>query len=191
MAPKDENELQHMLKTALDHDGPVAIRYPRGNGYGVPLDQELKAIPLGSFELLREGTDTAILAIGSMVMPAVEAASQLASEGISVAVINARFVKPLDKEMILSAARNHGCLVTAEENVRQGGFGTAVLELLDENSMTNVKLLRLGYKDEYVEQGEQSELRAMTWLDKDGIVASVREFVQNCNAAKGGFPAGP
>jgi len=189
MAPKDENELQHMLKTALDHDGPVALRYPRGNGYGVPLEQELKALPVGKAELLRQGTDGVILALGSMVMPSFEAAEALAGEGINLTVVNARFVKPLDQQLILSLAQRFGCLVTAEENALQGGFGTAILELLEEQGVSGVPVLRLGYPDQYIEQGEQHELRAIYGLDAAGITRALRRFIKL--DATGAFPAGP
>ena len=176
MAPKDENELQHMLATAVAHDGPVAVRYPRGNGYGVPLDQELKALPIGKAELVRDGNGGVVIALGTMVMPACEAAQLLADEGISLAVVNARFVKPLDRELILSLVQRFGRLVTVEESALQGGFGTAVLELLEEEGINGVPVLRLGYGDQYIEQGEQSELRALCGLDRDGIAASLRDF---------------
>ena len=123
MAPKDENELQHMLQTAVEHDGPVAVRYPRGNGVGVPLEQTLKTLPIGKGELLREGADGVIIAVGTMVHPALEAAENVATEGIELAVVNARFVKPLDRELILLLVKKTGRLFIAEEGVLQGGIG--------------------------------------------------------------------
>jgi len=189
MAPKDENELQHMLKTAVDHDGPVALRYPRGNGYGVPLEQELKALPIGKAEQIREGVDGVVLALGTMVVPAFEAAEELAKEGINLSVVNARFVKPLDQELIMSLVQRFGRLVTVEENALQGGFGTAVLELLEDQGISGVPVLRLGYPDQYIEQGEQHELRAMYGLDAKGITTALRRFIKL--DATGAFPAGP
>lgn len=177
MAPKDENELQHMLLTALLHPGPVAVRYPRGNGYGVPLDQCLSPLEIGRGELLREGCDGAILAIGTMVRPALSVADMLADEGIRLSVVNARFAKPLDCQLILDMARSTGKLVTVEENALDGGFGSAVLELLEEEGLDGVQNKCLGYPDRYVEQGEQSELRTMYGLDADGIARSVRQFL--------------
>ena len=174
MAPKDENELQHMLVTALSLDGPTAVRYPRGNGLGVPIDQILAPLPVGKGELLRKGKDGALIAIGTMVQPALEAAAVLASEGVELSVMNARFVKPLDVELILALAGT-GMLVTLEENALQGGFGTAVLELLEENDVTDVAVTRLGFPDSFVEQGEQAELKAAYGLDVDGIVRSIRK----------------
>jgi len=178
MAPKDENELQHMLKTAIDFNGPIALRYPRGNGYGVPLDQELKPLPVGKAEILREGNDGVLIALGSMVYPAMEAAVNLAEEGCNLTVVNARFVKPLDTVLLRDLAQQFGRLVTIEENMLQGGFGTAVLEFLEEHGIQGVSVLRIGYPDAYIDQGEQYELRAIHGLDQHGITRSVRAFLQ-------------
>jgi len=178
MAPKDENELQHMLATAINLGTPAAVRYPRGNGYGVSLDQNLTPIQVGQAEVLHEGGNAAVLALGTMVRPALEAALALEAEnGVSLTVVNARFVKPLDGELILKLAQKHGCLITIEENVLQGGFGTAVLELLEEHGLSGVRVLRLGYPDSYIPQAEQHELRAMLGLDTAGITASIRSFL--------------
>uniref|UniRef100_A0A831XEI6 1-deoxy-D-xylulose-5-phosphate synthase n=1 Tax=Geobacter metallireducens TaxID=28232 RepID=A0A831XEI6_GEOME len=177
MAPRDENELQHMLLTAIEHEGPAAVRYPRGNGCGVSLDQTFRSLPVGKGEVLREGRHGALLAVGSTVYPAREAAEALAAEGLDLTVVNARFVKPLDRDLILSLVRATGMLVTVEENAVQGGFGTAVLELLEEEGIGGVKVLRLGYPDRYVEQGEQHELRARYGLDAPGIAERVRAFM--------------
>lgn len=179
MAPKDENELRRMLKTALELRLPVAIRYPRGVGYGVPLDHEITALPIGKGELLRDGTDLTIIAIGSTVMPAAEAAETLAASGISAQVINARFIKPLDGEMILKAASATGRVLTVEENVLQGGFGSAVLELLHDNGCAQVKVKRLGIPDCYIEHGTQAQLRRDLGIDTEGIVAAAKEFMKN------------
>jgi 1-deoxy-D-xylulose-5-phosphate synthase len=178
MAPKDENELQHMLATAIELGRPAAIRYPRGNGYGVPLDQTLTPLPVGKAELLRDGADGALLALGSMVVPALEAAALLEEQsGIKLTVVNARFVKPLDDTLILELAGKYGTLVTLEENALQGGFGTAVLELLEEHGDTSTRVLRLGYPDSYIPQGEQHELRTMLGLNPAGISASISSFL--------------
>ena len=180
MAPKDENELQHMLATAIDLGRPVTVRYPRGNGYGVALDQTFKILPIGSAELLHEGDDCTLLALGTLVYPALEAARMLEEqEGTRLTVINARFVKPLDETLILEQARRCGLLVTLEENALQGGFGTAVLELLEEHGLSGVRVLRLGYPDSPIPQGEQHELRAMLGLDAVGIASAVRDFLAN------------
>jgi 1-deoxy-D-xylulose-5-phosphate synthase len=178
MAPKDENELQHMIKTAVEHAGPAAVRYPRGTGCGVPMDQELRTLGIGKAELIKDGGDGVIIAIGNMVYPSLEAAKRLAEEGISVAVVNARFVKPIDDEMIVSLAKKTGRIVTAEEHALYGGFGSAVLECLDARGVTGVKTLRIGLPDLYIEHGPQKVLRQKYGLDADGIYKSVRDFVE-------------
>jgi 1-deoxy-D-xylulose-5-phosphate synthase len=177
MAPKDENELQHMLATAINLGSPAAVRYPRGNGYGIALDQALETLPIGRAELLREGEAAAILALGTMVRPALEAAAVLEAEGIALTVVNARFVKPLDETLIVALAEKCGILITIEENALQGGFGSAVLELLEERGLNGTRVLRLGYPDSFIPQGEQHELRAMLGLDSAGITASIRNHL--------------
>jgi 1-deoxy-D-xylulose-5-phosphate synthase len=178
MAPRDENELQHMLATAVALGSPAAVRYPRGNGYGVPLDQELRTIPVGRAEQVSEGDDGAVLALGTMVQTALDAAALLEERtGIRLSVVNARFVKPLDEMLILELAQKYGRLITLEENALQGGFGTAVLELLEERSLSGVRVLRLGYPDAYIPQGEQHELRALLGLDPASVAASIQQFI--------------
>jgi 1-deoxy-D-xylulose-5-phosphate synthase len=177
MAPKDENELQHMLATAISLGSPAAVRYPRGNGYGVALDQTLKALPVGRAEVLRGGDVAAILALGTMVHPALEAAATLDAEGVALTVVNARFVKPLDETLIIELAEKYGILITIEENALQGGFGSAILELLEQRGLNGTRVLRLGYPDSYIPQGEQHELRTILGLGSAGITASVRTFL--------------
>jgi len=177
MAPKDEQELQRMLWTALKIEGPVAIRYPRGAGLGVPLDTERVTLPVGSAEVLRKATNgtLAILAIGSTVAPTLQAAELLAAEGIECAVVNARFVKPLDKALLYGLARNFRRIVTVEENVLAGGFGSAVLEFYERKVLTaEHEFLRLGIPDAFVHHGTQKDVRAKLGLDADGIVQSIR-----------------
>jgi 1-deoxy-D-xylulose-5-phosphate synthase len=176
MAPKDENELQHMLKTGLSYQGPASVRYPRGVSMGVPMDRELKELEIGKAELLRDGTDVAIIAIGVSVWPAVKAAEQLAQDGLSPAVINARFVKPLDQELIVSVAKRVRYVVTVEEGCKMGGFGSAVLEALSDAGV-NVKTKILGLPDWYIEQGPQDLLRERYGLTTDGITRSIKELV--------------
>ena len=172
-APKDENELQHLIKTCVSYDGPASVRYARGVSLGVPMDAEPTALPIGKGELLREGTDVAIVAIGVTVWPAVKAAERLAQEGISAAVVNARFAKPLDTELILKTAKNVRCLVTVEEGCKMGGFGSAVLETLsDAGLMLRTKVL--GLPDWYIEQGPQDLLRERYGLTADGIYNNVK-----------------
>ena len=163
MAPKDENELQHMLKTAVDHDGPAAVRYPRGNVIGVKLDDELRSLEIGKGELLRPGKDLVIVAIGSTVQSAMEAAERLDSEGIEAAVINARFVKPLDRELIMTWAQKTGRVITVEENMLQGGFGSAVLEMFEEESFFPKALKRLGVCDFFRSPRKPGHIEKPLW----------------------------
>jgi 1-deoxy-D-xylulose-5-phosphate synthase len=178
MAPKDENELQHMLKTAIYSDLPVALRYPRGNGYGVAMDKDLHALPIGVGELLAEGDDLTLVAIGSTVYPAMAAAKLLQEKGIRASVINARFVKPLDRSLILAAASRSGCIITVEENALQGGFGSAVLEILSAEAATGIRVKRIGIPDRYIEQGSQAQLRQDMGLDAAGIARTAEDFLK-------------
>jgi 1-deoxy-D-xylulose-5-phosphate synthase len=178
MAPKDENELRHMLKTAIYSGLPIALRYPRGAGYGVPLDRELKLLEIGKGEQLLDGDDLTIVAVGATVYPAVQAADALRLKGLSVGVVNARFVKPLDAELILGVARRTGRILTVEENALQGGFGSAVLEILYDNNLQDVKVRRLGLPDHYIEQGSQAQLRKDVGIDAEGITAAALEFMK-------------
>ncbi len=178
MAPKDENELGHMLKTAVACGFPVSVRYPRGKGVGVPLDGGLSVLPLGRGEVLQDGTDLAIIAVGCTVHPALAAGRKLAAEGFGVKVINARFIKPLDAELILATAAATHKLLTIEENVLAGGFGSAVLELLAREGMTNVMVKRLGIRDEFVEHATQAELRSLHGLDEEGIFRAAKEMLE-------------
>lgn len=173
MAPKDENELQHMLRTAVEYDGPAAIRYPRGAGFGVPLDPDVKAVPVGRAELLRDGDDALIVAYGATVHPALEAAEELAGEGVSAAVLNARFAKPLDAEKIVALARRCGAVLTVEEHASAGGFGSAVLEALSEGGV-DVPSHCLAVPDRLVEHGDPKQQLHALGLDRDGIVAAAR-----------------
>lgn len=177
MAPADENELQHMLKTAVECKQPVSLRYPRGKGVGVPLEDDLKSLAIGKGEVLREGSDLAIFAIGSTVHPALAAARRLEAEGVNIKVINARFVKPLDAELLSQTASQIKKIITIEENVLQGGFGSAVLEMLAEKNINNIQVKRLGLPDEFVEHATQAELREKYGLDEEGIVRAIREMI--------------
>lgn len=177
MAPKDENELQHMVKTCVQHDGPVSVRYPRGVSLGVKMDDAPQALPIGKGELLKDGTDVAIIAIGVSVWQAHQAAKRLSKEGVSTAVVNARFVKPLDQELITSVAKRVRYVVTVEEGCRMGGFGSAVLETLSEAGITGVTTKVLGLPDWYIEQGPQDLLRERYGLTAEGIYQSVKELI--------------
>ena len=179
MAPKEENELRHMLKTAVDFDGPISLRYPRGSGVGVDITEPMQALPIGKAEVLREGKDVSIWAIGSMVQSAAQAAEKLAEQGISAGVVNMRFVKPLDKELLLAQAKEYGKIVTLEEGVLQGGVGSAVLETLNEAQLlTKCQVLTLGIPDEFVLHGDKKLLFKDLGLDVDAIVAKTAAFVK-------------
>ncbi len=179
MAPRDESELKNMLATALSLPGPAALRYPRGVGVGADFSGPARILPLGQGELLREGGDALILAVGSRVHPSLEAADELAAEnGIEVAVFDARFVKPLDEARITALAGRFGHIVTVEENALAGGFGSAVLELLSDRGLTaGREVRRLGLPDRFVEHGAQRALRISLGLDKAGIKAAIRELL--------------
>lgn len=178
MAPKDENELRHMLKTAVDYPGPIAIRYPRGQGEGVAIDDSFSPLPIGKGEILREGDDLLILAIGKTVGTALKAHDLLVRENIRTTVVNARFVKPLDQDLILSLAGNIKKIITVEEHVKAGGFGSAVLECLTDNGMTDVRVCRMGIDDTFVEHGTQDELREKFGIDVLSIVENARSLLQ-------------
>jgi len=185
MAPKDENELQHMLKTAVNFGGPVSLRYPRGNGGGEGLDEEAKELPIGKAEVLQQGKDIIILAIGSTVRPALEAARRLQERGIEATLINARFVKPLDEELICSLSSKANRLLTVEENVLQGGFGSAVLELLEEKGLAGITVRRLGIPDAFVEHGTQEELRHKYGIDAAGIYQAAKNLLEGVKGSRG------
>ena len=181
MAPKDEAEMRDMLLTAIEHTGPAALRYPRGNGIGVPIDREPQVLEIGKAEILRDGGggDVAVVAYGSMAHPALKAADQLAAEGVETTVVNARFVKPLDAGLLLALARTKRLIVTVEEAYLAGGFGSAVMELLEENGLLDkVRVVRMGVPDRVVTHGDAKLLLAKYGLDTDGIYTRVKESVE-------------
>ncbi|MDO5673534.1 MAG: 1-deoxy-D-xylulose-5-phosphate synthase [bacterium] len=171
MMPKDENELRHMLYTALNLGSPAVLRYPRGSGEGVALDEDLHILPPGTAELLREGTDILLIPAGNRVYPALHAAELLAEQGISAAVINPRFLKPLDASLICTWACKTGAVLTVEDGTALGGFGSAVLQLLQEHEIY-VPVKTLGYGDAFIDQGPQQVLWQEAGLDSAGIVGS-------------------
>jgi 1-deoxy-D-xylulose-5-phosphate synthase len=177
MAPKDENELRHMLMTALDHPGPIAFRYPRGCGTGVSIDDEIRTLPIGKGEVLTTGADVLILAVGVTVTAAIEAKKQLEGQNISATVVNSRFVKPLDAELINRLAGEIPFILTVEENVLQGGFGSAVLECLADACITARRVVRLGISDTFVQHGSQRVLRSKYGIDTPAIVKAVRDML--------------
>jgi len=178
MAPKDENELRHMLMTALEHSGPIAVRYPRGYGTAVSMDEEIHTLPIGKGEVLTTGTDVLILAIGVTVTAALEAGKQLEDQNISATVVNSRYIKPLDAELLNRLVREIPFTLTVEENVLQGGFGSAVLEHLSDEGITTSRLVRLGISDTFVEHGSQQILRSKHGVDTPAIVKAVRDMIQ-------------
>jgi 1-deoxy-D-xylulose-5-phosphate synthase len=177
MAPKDENELRHMLFTALQHPGPTAIRYPRGRGLGVSLDPEYRVLPIGEAEVVREGNDLMIIALGTMVEPSLEAANILEQEGFSSCVVNCRFVKPLDPRLP-DYARSIGRVIVVEENIKQGGLSSAILELFNDHDLTATRVKRIGLPDKFVEHGPVEVLRAKYGLDRDGILKTARDLLE-------------
>ena len=178
MAPKDESELRDMLYTATLYDkGPIALRYPRGNGIGVPLKPGFDLLPIGKAETLRSGHHVAILAIGAMVQPALKTADILENEGITCEVVNMRFVKPLDGPLIDSVAARFKFIVTLEDNVVSGGFGSAVAEYLAAQGITDTRLKIHGVPDRFVEQGTPAELQRDLMLDPPGITTIVRDLL--------------
>ena len=179
MAPKDEGEMRDMLFTMTEHHGPAAMRYPRGNGVGVPLDREPQLLEIGKAEILRDGGEVAIIAYGSMVHPSMVAAENLAKANIEATVVNARFVKPLDASLLLALARTKRLIVTVEEAYLAGGFGSAVLELLEENGLQDkIRFVRMGIPDRLITHGDAKLLLAKYGLDADGIYNRVKESME-------------
>jgi 1-deoxy-D-xylulose-5-phosphate synthase len=179
MAPKDENEMRRMLMTALKHNGPIAFRYPRGSGIGGIIDKDLEPIPIGKGQLLKDGEDVLVLAVGRTVYEALDADAELSKQGISAAVVNCRFVKPLDIELIRSLAKKIPRIITIEENIRQGGFGSAVLEALNDAGITGFQLERIGIPDTFVEHGPQDLLRSKYGIDAAAIVEAANRLMKS------------
>ncbi|MCM3720918.1 1-deoxy-D-xylulose-5-phosphate synthase [Solibacillus isronensis] len=180
MMPKDENEGQHMVKTAIDYnDGPIALRYPRGNGLGVEMDAEMKALPIGSWEVLREGSDAVILTFGTTIPMALKAAEQLAYQGIDVRVVNARFIKPMDEVMLHEIMQENLPILTIEESLLQGGFGSAVVEFAIDKKYRNVQIERIGIPDEFIEHGEVDLLLEEINVTAEEAVKRITQLVPN------------
>jgi 1-deoxy-D-xylulose-5-phosphate synthase len=169
MAPADENECRQMLYTGFLLDAPAAVRYPRGSGPGVPVEKEMRALPVGKAEVRREGRRVAILAFGTVLKPALEAGEEL-----DATVVNMRFVKPLDDALVAQLARTHALLVTVEDNVVTGGAGSAVAESIAAAALA-VPILHLGLPDHFIDHGDQNQLLALAGLNKDGLLASIRK----------------
>lgn len=175
MAPKDENELRHMLFTALQHFGPVALRYPRSVGQGVTMDETLKEIPIGKAEVLSEGRDVTLIGVGPMVNTCVLAAQELRQRGVDAAVINLRYINPLDRELLIHYARLTKKMITVEDHTLKGGMGSAILELLEEEGLEGVSIQRIGYEG-FVDQGPISQLHAAHGLSVKGIVRAAERL---------------
>src|ERR1051325_3782532 len=169
MAPMDENELQHMLKTAIDYSGPISFRYPRGDGWGVNIDSEMADLEIGKGQLMRRGKDLAIVAAGQTVVPAVRAAEDLATLGIDAAVVNMRFLKPLDRELLLQTAVRVPYLITVEDHALEGGLGSAVVELVSDHLASGPRVKRLGIPDRFISHGTQDELRRICGIAQQAI----------------------
>ena len=188
MAPKDENEMRRMLVTALKYDGPIAFRYPRGAGTGTILEKDIQPLPIGKAQILKEGEDVLILAIGQSVCEALDAHSELTQLGISATVVNCRFVKPLDVELICSLAKKIPRIITVEENIRQGGFGSAVLEEFNDSGITGFQLERIGIPDTFVEHGPQNLLRSKYGVDADAIVETAKRLMTSSSRPQAEWP---
>ncbi|MBD3858804.1 1-deoxy-D-xylulose-5-phosphate synthase [Bacillus sp. 28A-2] len=178
MMPKDENEGQHMVNTAIQYDdGPIAMRFPRGNGLGVKMDEQLKTIPIGSWEVLRPGKDAVILTFGTTIKMALQAAEELQKEGKSIRVVNARFIKPLDEEMLNDILSEDIPILTIEEAVLQGGFGSSVLEYIHDKKASHIKVDRMGIPDEFIEHGSVDALLEEIGLTKAQVAEALRNLL--------------
>lgn len=175
MMGKDENEFRNLLYTSLQMDGPKAVRYPRGTGTGVPFDQEFQLIEEGTWEIIREGRECVVLAVGPMVQVAEKAAELLAKEGLAPKVVNARFIKPLDERMLLELAQKNLHFITIEEHALAGGFGSAVLEFFADQGIQDVRIDRLGIPDEFIEHGSVSQQRQEVGLTVEHLVQKIKE----------------
>jgi 1-deoxy-D-xylulose-5-phosphate synthase len=177
MAPKDGNELREMFFTALEINGPVAIRYPKRDGLELTMAEAcLKSIPIGRGEIIQPGQAVALIGLGSMVETAISAGRRLQKQGISCTIVNARFVKPLDEELLLQLAASHQNIVTIEENVIAGGFGSSVLEFLTNQGVKGINFKILGLPDEFITHGPTELLLSKCGLDAEGVCRAVREL---------------
>ncbi len=178
MAPKDENELVRMMITAINHKGPIAFRYPRGQATGITQDDPPLPLDIGKAQVLTQGKDVLIFGIGRTVLEALQAEKALKQDGIQATVVNARFVKPIDTQTMCSLIQETPRVITVEENVLSGGFGSAILECLNDEGVTPIKIQRLGIPDRFVEHGSQTVLRSKYGLDAPAIAAAARQLLQ-------------
>ncbi|WP_117160684.1 1-deoxy-D-xylulose-5-phosphate synthase [Paraliobacillus sp. X-1268] len=178
MMPKDENECQHMVYTALVYnEGPIAIRYPRGNALGVTMDESLTTVPIGTWEIIKKGTDAVILTFGTTIRMAIEASEMLANVGVSVRVINARFIKPLDELMLLDIFAGELPILTIEEAILSGGFGSAILEFAETHNYSAKYIKRMGIKDEFIEHGSVELILEQIGLTKQVVIREVQKLL--------------
>ncbi len=184
MAPADENELRQMLYTAVEHNGPIALRYPRGNGEGVALEKTFRKLPIGKGEILQTGQDYAFLAVGRMVGVAKVAALILKKEGLDGTVANMRFVKPLDEQLVLALARDHKVLLTMEENVLMGGFGSGVLETLQRHGVTDCAVRQIAIPDKFIEHANPKIQRELCGLEPSQVADEVRKMLKTQNVVR-------
>jgi 1-deoxy-D-xylulose-5-phosphate synthase len=175
--PKDEDELADMMQTALAHNGPIAIRYPRGTGTGVQVKEQPVALPIGKAEVIRDGDEIAVLGLGALLPMAAELADALEREGRSVALINPRFVKPLDREVLGQYARKVQAFVTFEDHVLMGGFGSAVLEALSEMGF-HTPVVRIGWPDRFIEHGKVEALRAKHGISVEAALEKLEPLLK-------------
>ncbi len=180
MAPKDENEFSRMIVTAISHPGPIALRYPRGKGLGVCLDENPTPLEIGKAEILTQGNDILLLAIGRSVSDAQKAEQILKEKGLHISVVNCRFVKPLDSELICGMAEQIPRIITIEDHMLQGGFGSAVLECLTDAGITGFSMRRIGIADTFVSHGPQDLLRSKYHIDAASIVQAAEELLEKC-----------
>jgi 1-deoxy-D-xylulose-5-phosphate synthase len=174
MMPKDENEGQHMVYTALNYDdGPIAMRFPRGNGIGVPMDEEFRNIPIGTWEVIKAGDDAAILTFGTTIPMAMEAAAFLETKGISIQVVNARFIKPMDEKMLTKLFSENMPILTIEEAILQGGFGSAVLEYAHDHRFHQAQIDRMGIPDQFIEHGDVNSLLEEIGLTTEEVIKRI------------------
>jgi 1-deoxy-D-xylulose-5-phosphate synthase len=178
MSPKDENELRQMLYSAYCYEKPAVVRYPRGEALGVAMDDGFREIPLGTWEILREGGDIAVIACGNTVQPALAAAAELEEEGVHCMVVNGRFIKPMDRAILAEAASLTGRILTVEENTVMGGFGDGVSSMLSELGIT-VPVRHMGLPDAFLTHGSQKTLRGKTGLDKEGIKRAIKDWLKS------------
>jgi 1-deoxy-D-xylulose-5-phosphate synthase len=177
MVPKDEDELSDMLYTAMLHNGPSAVRYPRGTGPGTAVKEHPVALPIGKAEVIADGDDVAIFGLGALLPMANELAAKLEQQGYSAAVINPRFVKPLDREMLAAYAKRVGAIVTFEDHVLMGGFGSAVIEALSEMQI-QVPVVRIGWPDRFIEHGKVEQLRARHGISVEAALEKLAPYLK-------------